>query len=232
MKNEVASNLRDSNIELLRIILMTMILLSHLITHGKYDFPDDTISLSIQDSAILSLTRYHVNTFILISGFFGITLKFRKIFSFIILIYFWTIVGAIMDLIIWGNESITNIVAALINPFMSGWFIIQYFALMLYAPLLNKGLSELSTRKFTYLLMVYLLFVYGVFPSILSASSPHTFQFIAMYLIGRYINRNQDYIYKVKWRTVLTMNVLGGGTFAILRYCFPFTFYYLHSTII
>ena len=67
------AKVRDSNIEILRIVLMTMILLSHLISHGKYEFPDNSVILSVQDAGILTFTRYHVNTFILISGFFSLS---------------------------------------------------------------------------------------------------------------------------------------------------------------
>lgn len=225
------AKVRDSNIELMRILLMTMILLSHLISHGKYDFPDSSVVLSIQDSAILTFTRYHVNTFILISGFFGVTLKFRKIFNFILLIYVWAIIGAIVDFSIFGSAAIGNIASALINPFMSGWFLIQYFALMLYAPLLNKGLEDLSNRNFSILLVIYLLFIYGVLPSIISASSPHTFQFIAMYLIGRYLNRNQSYISQIKWRNILLFNILGGALLFILVIIFR-SHYQLYSRLL
>lgn len=201
-----SQNNRDSNVELLRIILMTMILLSHLITHGKYNFPDNHISLSISDSLILSLTRYHVNTFIIISGFFGISLKFRKIFNFITLVFFWTILGAIIDLIIQGAPAIHRIVLVLIDPFLSGWFIIQYFALLLYAPLLNKGLEVLSTKQFCIIICLYCLFVYGLLPSIVSISSPPTFQFIAMYLIGRLLKRFDPFVSSITSPKLMAIN--------------------------
>lgn len=208
--------MRDSNIELMRILLMTMILLSHLITHGKYDFPDSTIVLTTQDAVILTFTRYHVNAFILISGFFGISLKFKKILSFLIMIFFWTMIGGCIDLLVFKTGAITNVVASLLNPFMSGWFLIEYFALMLYAPFLNKGLENLSIKQFTIILFLFLFFVYGVTPSIISSHAPHTFQFMAMYLIGRYLNRQQERINKIGQTPLLILNILLGGTLLFL----------------
>ncbi len=210
------ANTRDSNVELLRIVLMTMILLSHLITHGKFDSPGYSGPLSIQDSAILSFTRYHVNTFILISGFFGISLKFQKIFSFVIMVLFWTILGAIIDFIVFKQAAFGHIASSLINPFMSGWFIIQYFALMLYAPLLNKGIDVLSNKQFTCIIFIFLVYIYGVFPVVLTASAPPTFEFMVMYIIGRFINRFQSKLDKISWRYVLLVNIVLGGVFFVM----------------
>ena len=207
---------RDSNIEILRIVLMTMILLSHLITHGKYEFPDNSVILSVQDAGILTFTRYHVNTFILISGFFGVSLNFRKIFGFSVMIFSWAFVGAVLDFVVFKHEALTQIVASLLNPFMSGWFVIQYFALMLYGPLINKGLEELSTKQFSVILVIYLLYVYGVTPSIISSASPHTFEFVGMYLIGRYIKRIWPTICKIKTTTIVCLNMLGGALFVMV----------------
>ena len=201
---------RESNVELLRIVLMTMILLSHLLTHGKFELPEFKGTYSIQDSALLSFTRYHVNTFIIISGFFGISLKFQKIFSFVIMILFWTIIGAIIDYSFFKESAIYHIITSLINPFTSGWFIIQYFALMLYAPLLNKGIKALSNHQFIAIMIIFLAYIYGLFPIIVSASSPPTFEFMAMYLIGRFINRYQSRLCTFSWpKIIITNSMLG-----------------------
>lgn len=207
---------RDSNVELLRIILMTMILLSHLITHGKYNFPGSNDALSIQDSTILTFTRYHVNTFIIISGFFGISLKFHKIFCFTIMIFFWTIMGSIIDFVVFREAAYGHIFNSLVNPFMSGWFIIQYFALMLYAPLLNKGIEVLNNQIFTIILIIFLTYVYGLFPSIISASSPQTLEFMAMYLIGRYIYRFQSRFDAFSWSKLIYISILLGGILLVM----------------
>lgn len=207
---------RESNIELLRIVLMTMILLSHLLTHGKFELPEYSGTHSIQDITILSFTRYHVNTFIIISGFFGITLKFQKKFGFVIMVLFWTIIGAIIDFIVFNEAAFYHIAVSLINPFMSGWFIIQYFALMLYAPLLNKGIDGLSNKQFTIILILFLVYVYGLFPIILSASSPQTFEFMAMYLIGRYINRFQFRLVTLSLSKIIFLNIILGGSLFVM----------------
>ena len=70
---------RLSNFELMRIISMFMIVVWHLITRSNIlDHCSETIYL------ILKLLQYftivHVNSFILVTGYFGYKNKFRSIY--------------------------------------------------------------------------------------------------------------------------------------------------------
>ena len=89
-KTDIKQNIRESNIELLRIVAMFAILFWHGIHHGLLHNPAFT-SIDIK---VLSIVRYlliwHVDVFLLITGFFGIKFKWIKVFKFYgyVLLYF------------------------------------------------------------------------------------------------------------------------------------------------
>ena len=86
---------RSSNIELLRIVLMSMIVLWHFIVHGIGLAHPEAYESSEQNLAIPAIVGtllcYHVNCFIFISGYFGIKLSREKFLSLIIQLCFYSI---------------------------------------------------------------------------------------------------------------------------------------------
>ena len=78
---------RNTNIEILRILLMLMVCFLHLAVHGYGYFSHNTHPLNnVSDhsfllSLLVSLTIPAVNTYVLISGYFGIKFKWNSVFS-------------------------------------------------------------------------------------------------------------------------------------------------------
>ena len=78
---------RNTNIEILRILLMLMVCFLHLAVHGYGYFSHNTHPLNnVSDhsfllSLLVSLTIPVVNTYVLISGYFGIKFKWNSVFS-------------------------------------------------------------------------------------------------------------------------------------------------------
>ena len=79
---------RNTNIEILRILLMLMVCFLHLAVHGYGYFSHNTHPLNnVSDhsfllSLLVSLTIPAVNTYVLISGYFGIKFKWNSVFAF------------------------------------------------------------------------------------------------------------------------------------------------------
>ena len=88
---------RESNIELLRIIVMLFILMHHLIVHalcpsvlsGKVELSAEYATYSIMEGFFY----VGVNVFLLISGYFGIRLRARRIWSLYLQLAFYCIIA-------------------------------------------------------------------------------------------------------------------------------------------
>lgn len=76
------SKVRQSNIELLRVIIMYMVLLLHanFLTFG---YPEGCNTVSFFRIAAQSATIVAINVFVLITGYFGTTFRFSKIASIV-----------------------------------------------------------------------------------------------------------------------------------------------------
>lgn len=92
--DEHAQNaMRSSNIELLRIIAMFMVVLGHYYVKGG--FPDDSLMTTskLVMQFLGSWSKIAVDIFVIISGYFLVTQKFRwkKIWKFFGCTYFWSL---------------------------------------------------------------------------------------------------------------------------------------------
>lgn len=188
---------RSSNFELLRIIAMILVLIIHVLIC----LPRPTSSLVIV-APLKALGFYFtdavsivcVNVFILISGWFGINLKMRKLGILLFQIFFFAI-------FIWGflsfiapNKYIN--LRSFSTVFMLNtsdyWFIKSYLGLYLLAPIINSFVERASRKHYRNILILLYVFqtVYG-WISIDGASwiagGYSAFSFVCLYLLGRYI---------------------------------------------
>ena len=76
---------RNSSYELMRIVSMFLIVLYHVILHGKMIENCENAGLKILLELIKFFTLVHVNSFILVTGYFQINSKFnqKKLWSLI-----------------------------------------------------------------------------------------------------------------------------------------------------
>ena len=116
-------NKRQSNFELLRIVAMLGVMALH------------ACSAVDNHGLIFFFALVSVNVFILISGWFGIRLRWKGFLNFMFLVGFWTCINALWV----TSESPTIGVGELLlrlNPFRN-WFVASYLMLMLLSPILN-----------------------------------------------------------------------------------------------
>lgn len=179
---------RCSNIELLRICLMSMIVLWHIIIHGIIN---SNFQLSLLEKMKLggglSLICYHVNTFILISGYYGIKLSKHNFLSYCFQIFFYVFIAYILYLYT-DNEKdgLLEFDIRQLFPihFHGLWFAKNYLFLMLLAPFINCG-SFMVSKK-TFLTIIITLLTYHQIT--IDYNSTSELHFFLMYLIGRYIS--------------------------------------------
>lgn len=201
---------RESNIELLRILIMMGIVLSHYASHGG----SYAMSTGINEYIAVLLTiggKIAVNIFIVITGYYMIASDFKtmRIVRLELAVLFYSIVfylGAcfVWHIDTWNFGSIkANFFPTLMNINDAYWFVPCYMATVLIAPFMNRLVENLSKHQYKVLLTVLLLFV-SVVPSLLFSKSLYEGNaavFILLYLIGGYLNKYGENMYKAKnWK--------------------------------
>lgn len=146
---------RQSGLELLRIVAMLFIVVFHL-AYSQIPFR----ALSIPDVVLRSVTMTGVDMFVLISGYFGIRLRWWSLLNLWLMVTTFMLLSELMAFVVFGRPvGLTDVVNVLFSLTANGhyWFITCYFFLMLLSPVLNAGLDRLSGRQLVLLaaLLVY-----------------------------------------------------------------------------
>lgn len=213
-------SVRNSNIELLRIILMFMIVIHHLLIHAT--------DLKLLDSGLAPVTNHiyiqtfinsffviGVNTFVFISGYYGIKFNFNTLISFIAQAFFYSVViSALFFFIEPETFSYKNLIKSLF-PISSGlwWYITVYVVIYIISPLLNAGIRELTAAKFQFILFILFFFnsVGGFLlnPDGLWIHNGYSFfSFVFLYLLGRYFSAH----YQKNIRSMKYLLLYGAST--------------------
>ncbi|RDU22172.1 acyltransferase family protein [Anaerosacchariphilus polymeriproducens] len=184
---------RSSNLELLRIICILIIILSHYSVHGDFNINAASIPFNkffIQSSG---LGEIGVDCFIFISGYFLVnsTFNFKKLLKLELEVLLYSIGIAIIYYVVsHGNIGMKEMIKACL-PTLSGqyWFMSAYILLYMLSPFINLLIKSLSQRM--HLLCIMVLFsIYILIPTFTMftiAGSSNIMLFITLYLIAAYI---------------------------------------------
>jgi len=185
---------RNSKIELLRIISMFFIILSHYTSLGGIN--TEALDLSFNKFIIQfsQLGGLGADIFIMISGFFCINSKFnlKQIIKTITEVWFYSVVIYFIYHLISGSDlNIIELIRTLFPViFTKYWFVSAYIILYLLSPFINELLNSLTRKQFLNLLFVVLI-IWSVIPTF-------TFQqmfangfinLFTMYVIGAYFGK-------------------------------------------
>lgn len=180
---------RQSNIEVLRILLMFMMLYLH--SYRALDDLRPTLSMPEQGLMhfLYVLSIVMTDTFVLISGWFSIRFSLQRLGGFLFQCFFLGII-IVVSAYLHGDVSLSfdtlKTIFAL-HP-ADRWFFKTYLCLYLVSPFLNAAIERLSQKQFGIVLLCYWLFllIYGKSTEwFMSAYSPPAF--IGLYLLGRYV---------------------------------------------
>lgn len=188
--------IRDSSIELLRIISMVMIVACHFATHGGFSF--DMKSLSIPRlwwSFIEMGGNLGVDIFVLISGYFLVTnnahsFNFKRIFKFWSQVF----VYSIIIFFIFGSMNISDfgliscIKAIFPITFDLWWFASTYFVLYLIHPFINMLLQKFDRKRYQTLIVTQLI-LWCIIPTFSTSNyqSNMLIWFVTLYCVAGYI---------------------------------------------
>lgn len=146
---------RQSNIELLRLILMFLIILHHGAFSGPWGKSIWQPTLMI---GFTVLTYWHVIAFVAISGWFGINFTWLKFIRFWGIVFFYSALPLLLDKIIYGREIDPT---QFIGPNKRLWFVGPYMVLMLISPILNSAVEYLHKKR--QLFKTCILFAFVIF---------------------------------------------------------------------
>lgn len=195
---------RDSNIELLRIVLMFMIIVHHLVTRGlklrelglgTYT-PMSSTTFQILLNSFLIVA---VNTYIFISGYFEIKFKVRVLISFILQCLFYSVLLYLVFVGLGLNTwSLKGFATTFYFLYKGWWFVPVYLTLYALSPMLNKGLAAMNKKQMICMIVVLLIiahikFVMGNF---ISAQGFGIYNFIFIYIVAHYC---RNYVKKVDY---------------------------------
>lgn len=187
--------IKQSNFELMRIISMFFIVLYHVMLHGQaMHNTNGTVLLIVQ--FITCITLVHVNSFILITGYFQYDKKFKlkKFLSIYVEMYFYKIIIYIIcDLLHIYNLTSVDIFN-MINPFdIPYWYIACYLILYLVSPFLNTLIKNIDQKSHKKLILILIL-CFSIAPffsnqSVGTNNGLTVIEFIIMYFIGAYLHK-------------------------------------------
>lgn len=188
---------RQSNIELLRIVSMLMVLAVHVdgASLGLPDPKGDIASLTVRDIwriVVEIVAIIGVNCFTMISGYFGIRLRWRGLLSFLFQCVFYSVgIYTAVAIAFPGQFSWKGWLESwMVLTHTDLWYVPAYFGLMLLSPVLNAGLEALTQRTFAIMLAMFIGFNlwcgwwwHGTF----NPTGYTLVQLVMVYMIARYI---------------------------------------------
>lgn len=188
--------IKQSNFELMRIVSMLFIILYHVIYKG-HTLQNSTGTIHFLLQLLICITIVHVNSFMLLTGYFQHNKKFKlkKFLQTFSVFYFYKIIIHLIFIIL-NKENFTIVdYFNLINPFYihTHWYIACYLIVYLLSPFLNiliQNMNQTTHRK----LIITLLICFSIAPllsnQIVGTNDGLTvIQFIMMYIIGAYLSK-------------------------------------------
>ena len=204
MKQNFEKKSRNSNIELLRIISMIFIIISHYTVHNNYNLFGMPIGFNRYILEVAILGNIGVWIYILITGYFmceSNKVKISKLFKLYFQILFYSLV-IYMLFCLFGDEnfSLKGLIKNMFPiTFKVYWFATAYAILYLLTPFLNKMIQNMTRKEhFKFNLMYLLIF------SIIRTFTNQDFycsqlvEFIFIYSIGAYLRLYPDNIFNRK----------------------------------
>lgn len=184
---------RKSNYELLRIVSMLFIVLYHTIFHGQVLNNCQNPKLLLFFQIIEFLVIVHVNSYILVTGYFQCDKPFKqsKVWSIVNAALFYFIIMATIFL---GFGIVEMEKVDVINTFFSEyWFIKVYIFLYCLSPFLNKLIQILDKADYQKLLIASFV-LFSIIPYITSNrlfdnGGYSLYNFIYLYFIGAYFRK-------------------------------------------
>lgn len=217
---------RESNMELLRIIAMLFILIGHAnyVAFDRVTIADGVSehSIALTRMWIQAVTVSGVNIFVLISGWFSISFKWKKLAALIFEVLFFNIL--IYIVLVLSNLippfSLKDMSTILMLNGSDLWFVKAYIGLFLISPALNSFVEHCTEKQMRILLISFFVFqsLYGwldLYGAEWIEGGFSAWSFIGLYLMARYVRifqpaflRGSVRVNLLKWLLILSLLAL------------------------
>ncbi|MBE6308607.1 MAG: acyltransferase [Bacteroidales bacterium] len=183
------ANTRNSNLELLRIVAMAFIVVWHISIHAQK-------GEAITHDFIASIAITGVNLFVLISGYFGIKLKWKSLLNILSCAIFYYSITLLCNYIFF--DPTLNLVKEIeciftpISNYKTYWFVSTYIMLMLLSPAINTILNKMNKQQYIFFIgvMFYICCITGfVFQHSININGYNLFNFIFIYSVGHLLRK-------------------------------------------
>lgn len=219
---------RASNFELLRTVAMAMVLAVHLDGASVgLPAPDGIASFGAQDwwrAAVESLAIVCVNSFTLISGYFGIRARVGGAIKFLAQCAFYAVglytVAAVAGFVTWSWTAWLESWMVLTHTDL--WYVPAYMGLYLLSPFLNAAVSSLSRKAFGWWLGAFVVFNLWCgwwWGATFNPTGYTLVQLIMLYLIGRYVRLHTGEISVRSARAGLAVYLGSAAITALMSAC-------------
>jgi len=191
---------RQSNIELLRIVLILMVIILHYFNGGMGGALKHVINGTPNYYLVHwleSVSIIAVNTFVIITGYFSYkknNIRIAKVLNLVAIMLFWGLLLSLLTVFLLHPQNITReVLTNILKTATNQWFVVIYCILYLLIPYLNKMISGINQDSYKWLLAIGLFFFY-FWPSFYSKVTVHDngygiINFVYLYLVGAYISK-------------------------------------------
>ena len=240
--------IRNSNIELLRILCMLMVVVLHFNNNGAntgiVNMPAVLTGRLTWGFLVESLCLVAVNCFVLISGYFAIKLKVRSLLKFYLQCFLIGLCSYLLFLWLSGGFATWQsaeglftwkILAERLLAFTHNgwWFVVSYVGLMLLSPLLNSAVEHMSGKRLLHSLLLFsiVMLYLGWYQKVEVTNYGNSLiSFLWLYLIGRYIGKHVAIAsirkYRWLWLGGYVLAALGLFGMIMLRYHYSVEMHY------
>ncbi|HJI74581.1 MAG TPA: acyltransferase family protein [Veillonellaceae bacterium] len=238
MNKAVNTHVRNSSIELLRIIAILIIIAHHFCAHGLILSPlkqssglmEHIFSWQVMTVKLLDCEGVGISLFMLITGYFMVHKKvnIKRILLLLSTMFFYSWLILLFAKIEFPEMVSKDIVKMNLIPIFYGldWFVSCYILFTLFIPFINSFLTSLSKDRYLSFLLI-LFTVYAILPVIGMnnfINSNRLMFFFLVYSIGAYLRLHyQDKIksiYHKKYRSILIFALilifLGKGSLEVM----------------
>ena len=193
----IEKKVRESNFELMRIISMLMIIFWHIMVHGDVlDNAQGTLKIVL--TFIQAIIYIHVNSFVLVTGYFqsDSRFKFSKVIQLNNSIWFYK-AGIALLLISLGVITLEIVpLLKIVSPIThyDYWFMSTYLFLYLLSPILNIVINNISKNNYKKMLLL-LIILFSILPFLTNQEiygysfTNSILHFVILYFIGGYFRK-------------------------------------------
>lgn len=201
---------RESNMELLRIVAMLLILISHANFVPSIDEYKINPCSAFTRELIECIAVIAVNCFIFISGWFRIRPTLKGLSKFVFQCLFFVMGIYAVKTVVGGGFNFRHFIECLFLT--NNWFYPAYLGLFVLSPVLNAFIEKSTLRQLWIVVICFYVFqsIYGAVFSIKWIGRGYsTFSFIGLYILASSVRRS-ILEYKIKFCNVYLLLAFWG----------------------